>query len=216
MILDWIFYEKQTFPKLWFLLNRSPVGEKQGIYIFCMHFVHEKYMDCSLFFASFLRLFFHVFSCLFEARFRYRFWTAFFMEKGTKITSKIDPRDDLFGKKGSQQALVTSPGSVLEPTFFRHRFFYVFWFIFCTLLDNVGPFGLHVGPFWLHFGSFLDAPGWILQEINRIWNRSSQVGFSQRIWSQNEKRNQTHAPQRDKPINRPGGMRARALNLIIY
>ena len=40
-----------------------------------------------------------------------------------------------------------------------------------------------LAPFWEHFGrSWL-----ILQELNRIWNRSSQVGFSQRIWSQNEK-----------------------------
>ena len=74
------------------------------------------------------------------------------------------------------------------------EFFDVFWSPFGALLVNVGPFWLHlgpcwlhVGPFWLHFGSILDAPGWILQEINRIWNRSSQTGFSQRIWSQNEK-----------------------------
>ena len=67
-----------------------------------------------------------------------------------------------------------------EPILFK-----VFWFPFGALLVNVrafwlhfGPCWLHVGPFWLHFRSILDAPGWILQEINRIWNPSPQVGFS--------------------------------------
>ena len=148
----------------------------------------------SLLFASFFRLIFHVFSCFFEARFRYRFLIVFVMEKGTKMTSKIDPRGDLC----DQIVDFPLPGECRKPSpsrpFFGHRFLDAFWSPFGALLVNVGPFWLHfgpcwlhVGPFWFHFGSILDAPGWFLQELNRIWNRSSQVGFSQRIWSQNEK-----------------------------
>ena len=51
VILDRIFYDKQTFQTFWFWWNRAPVREKQCICIFCILFFHEKDMDCSLFFA---------------------------------------------------------------------------------------------------------------------------------------------------------------------
>ena len=123
--------------------------------IWIVHCFSHRSFDCFL-----------CFSCFFETRFRDRFLTAFFMEEGTKIISKIDPRGDPFGQKTSKRRVPPMPGSVLEPIFFGHLFFYVCWSTFGALLDNVEPFWLHlvlfwvhVGPFWINFGSFLDAPG---------------------------------------------------------
>ena len=140
-------------------------------------------------------MFFHVFLRL---DFGIEFWQNFWRKKAPKWPPKSIPGATRSTKKALKISARFPPDRSWSRPFFGQRVFYVFWSTFGVLLVNVGPFwlhlgpfGVHVGPFWLHFGSFLDAPGWFLQEINRIWNRYSQAGFSQRIWSQNEKRKQT-------------------------
>ena len=74
-------------------------------------FVHDYLLNFCIEFSCFFMFF----------RYRFRDWflIAFLMEKGTKMTSKIDPRGDLFG----QIVDFSLPGgfteAVLEPTFFR-------------------------------------------------------------------------------------------------
>ena len=105
-----------------------------------------------LFFASFFPSSFHDFSCFFEARFRYRFLIAFLMEKGTKMTSKIDPRGDTFDQKGSKNLRPLPTGPFLESTFFRAACFLCFLIHFrrpfsqCWAL--LAPFGPFWGPCW--------------------------------------------------------------------
>ena len=97
------------------------------------------------------------------------------LQKGTTPNSGSRPRADLFS------------GIV---------FFMFFDPLSAPFWSMLGPFGSILAPFGIILvtqrptcnvhRSILDAPGSILNEINRIWNRSPQVGFSQRIWSQNE------------------------------
>ena len=117
----------------------------------------------SLFFASFFPLIFHDFSCFFEVRFQDRFWIAFLMEKGTKMTSKIDPQGDPFPQKASQRVPLSPGRSVLEPTFFRASIFRCFlvpfrrpfgqcWALLAPFWPLLAPCWALLAPFWEHFG----------------------------------------------------------------
>ena len=71
---------------------------------------------------DYLRNFCIEFSCFFMFfRYRFRDWflIAFLMEKGTKITSKIDPRGDLFGQKVDFSVSCFRTEPLLEPTWSR-------------------------------------------------------------------------------------------------
>jgi len=124
---------------------------------------HEKYLDLFIVFRIVFSTDFHDFSCFFEARFRYRFLIAFLMEKGTKMTSKIDPRGDTFDQKGSKNLRPLPTGPSLEPTFFRAAFFLCFlihfrrtfgqcWTLYGSIWDllgsMLGPFGSILAAFW--------------------------------------------------------------------
>ena len=75
--------------------------------LICQCFSHRCFIDV------------HDFSCFFEARFRDRFLIAFWIEKATKMTSKIDRQGDPLDQKGSKILVPRMTGSVLELTFFR-------------------------------------------------------------------------------------------------
>ena len=104
-------------------------------------------------------MFFHVFSVSISGL----ILITFLMENGSKKTSKIDPRGDLFG----QIVDFSLPGglaeAVPEPTSFRASIFQCFWVPFrrpfgqCWAL--LAPFGpllapcwALLAPFWEHFG----------------------------------------------------------------
>ena len=80
---------------------------------------HEKNLDLFIVFRIVFSTDCHDFSCFFEVRFRYRFLIAFLMEKGTKMTSKIDPRGSLFDQKGSKSRVPLLAVDTPKPTFFR-------------------------------------------------------------------------------------------------
>ena len=143
------------------------------------------------FFARFLSFF-----MIFAARFRDRFLLTFSNEKGTKMTSKIDPRGDPFDQKGSKSLVVSTRVSVVEPTFFRASMFQCFQVPFRR---NFGQGSALLAPFWP-----LLAPCWVLlapfwEHVGRSWLSFARNNdnfesifagvFSQRIWSQNEKIN---------------------------
>ena len=67
-----------------------------------------------------------------------RFWRRF----GLPVGPEIDPWSDIFCQKGSKSRVPRTRGSVLEPTFFGHRFFNAFWSLFGSIW---GHFGLRDG-----------------------------------------------------------------------
>ena len=124
---------------------------------------HETYLDFFIVFRIVFSIDFHDFSCFLEARFRYRFLIVFLMEKGTKMTSKIDPRGDLC----DQIVDFPLPGGVTEavpePTFFRasifgcilvafRRPFGQCWALLAPFWPLLTPCWALLAPFWKHFG----------------------------------------------------------------
>ena len=95
-----------TYVKLMILHNQQAVPRLQ-----IHRFVHDYLLNFCIEFSCFFMFF----------RYRFRDWflIAFLMEKGTKMTSKIDPRGDLFGQKASKRWVPRTSVSVLERTFFR-------------------------------------------------------------------------------------------------
>ena len=130
-----------TWVKLMILHNQQAVPRLQ-----IHRFVHD-----------YLRNFCIEFSCFFMFfRYRFRDWflITFLMENGSKKTSKIDPRGDLFG----QIVDFSLPGGLLEavpePTSFRASIFQCFWVPFRRLF---GQCWVLLSPFWP-----LLAPCWAL------------------------------------------------------
>ena len=124
---------------------------------------HEKYLDLFIVFRIVFSTDCHAFSCFFEARFRYRFLIAFLMEKGTKMTSKIDPRGDLFGQIAPKKIDPFRPEAVPEPTFFRasifgcilvafRHHFGQYWALLAPFWPLLAPCWALLAPFWEHFG----------------------------------------------------------------
>ena len=104
-----------------------------------------------MFFTSFFHRFFTSCHVFVEARFRDRFLIAFLMEKGTKMTSKIDPRGDPCDQKGSKRARPRTTGAVPEPTFFRASIFQCFQVPFRR---HFGQGSALLAPFWRLLGAF--------------------------------------------------------------
>ena len=132
-----------------------------------MHFFHETYIDCSLFFALFfLSVFFICFACFFATRFRDRFLITFLKEKGTNMTSKIYPRGDTFDQKGSKNLRPLPTGPFLESTFFRAACFLCFLIHFRRPFSQCWALLAPFGPFWAPCWALL-APFWKL--FGRSW-----------------------------------------------
>ena len=107
-------------------------------------------------------------------------------------------------------------GDLREPSwsrpFSRDEFSMTFWMHFGSFCSLWAPFWLPLGAFWLHFGRLRLS---ILQRCLSNLGSISAGAFFQEIFGRKPTNEQTHATQSNKPINRPGGMRARALNACI-
>ena len=130
-----------TYVKLMILHNQQAVPRLQ-IHRFVHDYLRNFCIDCSWFFMFF--------------RYRFRDWLliTYLMENGFKKTSKIDPRGDLFGPKGSKSWVDRTSVSVLERTFFRASIFR------CLLVPFRRPFG-QCWALLAPFGPLL-APCWAL------------------------------------------------------
>ena len=142
-------------------------------------------------------MFFHVFSVPISGLFFNRIFNGQWLQKASP---KSIPGATFSAKKAPKVEYPFLQFFSWSLPFFGHRFrasiFPCFLVPFGALLVNVGPFWLHFSAFWCHFGHPTShvqrAPlhlgrSWLNFVWNRIWNRSPQVGFSQRIWSQHEK-----------------------------
>ena len=119
-----------------------------------------------------------------------------FNGNGSKMTSKIDPWSDIFDQKGSKSRVDRTPGTLLEPTFFGHRFLDAFWSLFGSIL---GPFG----SFWALLALFgaENGPATHFYRFSKIWWIWGRFWFI--CLTANPQTNKTTNPQTTKPTNPP-------------